>query len=124
MLIKILILFFMVLLLYQIIIAHFYTSKEGVDDTMTIQTPEYSSYNDNPSILANKNAANIENLKARMDSFDEIKQHVDDLSGAVDILNTQMDELQSQTVSNTDDLVNSMPDINATTDTTDTTEQP
>jgi len=112
----------MVLLLYQIIIAHFYTSKEGVDDTMTIQTPEYSSYNDNPSILANKNAANIENLKARMDSFDEIKQHVDDLSGAVDILNTQMDELQSQTVSNTDDLVNSMPDINATTDTTDTTD--
>ncbi len=91
-LINILILFFLFLILYQILLANHIV--EGLEN-------QYQSYDtNNPNnalILAQQNAGNISYLKERLDKFADVYQQVQDLSGNVQTIQTQVNGLlQSQ----------------------------
>jgi predicted PurR-regulated permease PerM len=89
-LVNILILFFLFLILYQIFLAS--NIIEGLEN-------QYQSYDtnnpDNAFILAQKNAGNIAYLKERIDSMEssDINQQIQDLSGNVQTLQTQVNGL-------------------------------
>lgn len=109
-----LIVFFGLLLIYQMFSA-FHTFREGIDETAD-NVPTYSDYNENdPLILAKKNAGNIEVLKQRVDDLDKLTPVVYDLSNNVANLNDQMIALTQSQI----DTVNSMS--TPTTDSTTTT---
>lgn len=117
-LINILILFFLFLILYQILLATHIV--EGLEN-------QYQSYDmNNPNnalILAQQNAGNISYLKERLDKFADVYQQVQDLSGNVQTIQTQINGLlQSQ-----QDYANQMtggspPDISGATDESTSTE--
>lgn len=89
-LVNILILFFLFLILYQIFLAN--NIIEGLEN-------QYQSYDttnpNNAFILAQKNAGNIAYLKERIDSMEssDINQEIQDLSGNVQTLQTQVNGL-------------------------------
>ena len=89
-LVNILILFFLFLIIYQIFLAT--NTIEGLEN-------QYQSYDtNNPNnafILAQKNAGNIAYLKERIDSMEsgDINQQIQDLSGNVQNLQTQVNSL-------------------------------
>ncbi len=98
-LINILILFFIILIGYQIILANHVV--EGLDNANTTNTAN-ASYNpydtNNPNnalILAQQNAGNIDYLKQRFDSIQGVFQQVQDLSGNVATLQDQVNGLVS-----------------------------
>lgn len=84
-LVNILILFFIILILYQILLAN--NVIEGLEN-------QYQPYNtNNPNnalILAQQNAGNISYLKQRLDSIQGLEQEVQDISGNVATLQTQV----------------------------------
>lgn len=92
--INLLIIIFIILIIYQIFLAHFSNSIiEGLDN--------YTDYNtsdpNNVMILAQQNAGNIEVLKQQFDKMNGLKQRIDDISGNMDNLTKQVDDLtQSQ----------------------------
>jgi len=87
-LVNILIAFFIFLILYQIFLAT--NLIEGLEN----QYNPYDTNNPNNAlILAQQNAGNISYLKERLDKFDGIFQEVQDLSGNVVTLQTQVDGL-------------------------------
>ena len=87
-LVNILISFFIFLILYQIFLAS--NIIEGLENNYE----PYDVNNPNNSlILAQQNAGNISYLKERLDKFDGIYQQVQDLSGNVVSLQTQVDGL-------------------------------
>jgi TolA-binding protein len=89
-LVNILILFFLFLIIYQIILAS--NIIEGLEN-------KYQSYDtNNPNnalILAQQNAGNISYLKERIDSLqgNDLNNQVQDLSGNVQTLQTQVNGL-------------------------------
>ena len=88
-LVNILILFFILIISYQLILANHVT--EGLDNN---NNTSYKPYNSNdPMILAQQNAGNIAFLKDRMDSLQNINQMVQDLSGNVQVLQQQVNGL-------------------------------
>lgn len=105
-LIHILILFFIILIGYQIILANHVI--EGLDNanntssTTNTANSSNASYNpydtNNPNnalILAQQNAGNIDYLKQRFDSIQGVFQQVQDLSGNVATLQDQVNGLVS-----------------------------
>ena len=89
-LVNILILFFLFLILYQIFLAS--NIIEGLEN----QYQPYDTNNPNNAlILAQKNAGNILYLKERLDSIqnDSTNQELQDLSGNVQTLQTQVNGL-------------------------------
>lgn len=89
-LINILIIFFILLILYQILLAT--KVVEGLEN----KYEEYDTNNPNNAlILAQQNAGNIEYLKGRFDSLEKnnIIKQVQDLSGNVDLLQSQVNSL-------------------------------
>ena len=130
-LIHILILFFIILIGYQIILAnHVMEGLENTNSTTTSSSTtnntSYNPYNtnnpDNALILAQQNAGNIDYLKQRIDSVQGVFQQVQDLSGNVATLQDQVNGL----VSAQQDYANQMtggtaPEITGTTTTDDTT---
>jgi hypothetical protein len=87
-LVNILILFFILIISYQLILANHVT--EGLDNN----NKSYKPYNSNdPMILAQQNAGNIAFLKDRMDSIQNMNQIVQDLSGNVQVLQEQVNGL-------------------------------
>jgi uncharacterized protein YoxC len=104
-LINILILFFIILIGYQIILAnHVIEGLDNANNTTTANTTNSSnaSYNpydtNNPNnalILAQQNAGNIDYLKQRFDSIQGVFQQVQDLSGNVATLQDQVNGLVS-----------------------------
>lgn len=114
-LVNILIVFFIFLILYQIFLAT--KMIEGMDN----QYKPYDTNNPNNAlILAQQNAGNIEYLKERINSVQGLGQQIQDLSGNVQSLQTQVDGLlQSQ-----QDYANQMtggtaPEISGTTENDD-----
>jgi len=91
MLIKFLILFFIMLIIYQIFLAIF---GENIMEGMEGDT--YQNYGNDPLILAKQNAGNIEYLKGQVTGLQGIDKKVDDLSKNVDTLNTQVIALVQQ----------------------------
>jgi len=89
-LINILILFFIILVGYQLILASHVI--EGLENSK-----QYKPYNindpNNALILAQQNAGNISYLKNRIDSVQGLNQQVQDLSGNVTSLQNQVNGL-------------------------------
>jgi|LauGreDrversion4_2_1035121.scaffolds.fasta_scaffold25213_3 hypothetical protein len=87
-LVNILILFFLFLIVYQLFLAM--NVIEGLEN----QYQPYDTNNPNNAlILAQQNAGNIAYLKGRLDQYDGIVQEVQDISGNVASLQTQVDGL-------------------------------
>ena len=88
--INFLIIIFIILIIYQIFLAHFSDSIiEGLEDYK-----EYDTNNpDNVMILVQQNAGNIEVLKQEFDKITGLKQQVDDISGNMVNLTKQVDDL-------------------------------
>ncbi len=120
-LIKLLILFFIVLIIYQLFLAYFNYRIEGLD---TYQ--EYDTKNpDNAMILIQKNSGNIEVLRDQLNSVMGLNKQVQDISGNVAGLQVQVDNLvQAQMEYASQNYPSSTPEISGvvedgTTDETD-----
>ena len=84
-LVNILIIFFIILILYQLLLETHIV--EGLEN----QYKPYDTNNPNNAlILAQQNAGNISFLKQRLDTLTGINQQVQDLSGNVQSLQTQV----------------------------------
>ena len=103
-LINILIVFFILLIAYQIFLAYYKnTTLEGlttVNNTTTNDinlTNEYKDYDTNDPknalILAQQNAGNISYIKQRLDNVQNMYDQFQDLSGNVGALQTQVNGL-------------------------------
>jgi hypothetical protein len=92
--INLLIIIFIILISYQIFLAHFSNSIiEGLEDYKDYDTNDPN----NVMILAQQNAGNIEVLKQEFEKISGLKQQVDDISGNMVNLTKQVDDLvQSQ----------------------------
>jgi hypothetical protein len=87
-LVNILIIFFIVLILYQIILAN------NIIEGLANQYQPYDTNNPNNAIiLAQQNAGNISVLKQRIDDMQGITQEVQDISGNVANLQKQVNGL-------------------------------
>jgi hypothetical protein len=87
-LVNILIVFFIILILYQILLESHIV--EGLEN----QYNPYDTNNPNNAlILAQQNAGNISYLKERLDNLTNVNQEIQDLSGNVQSLQTQVNGL-------------------------------
>jgi len=100
MLIKLLIGFFICLIVYQIFLALFKKDNlvEGLETATT--STEYKPYDkndpNNALILAQQNAGNIEVLNGRVTKLDGVKERVDTMQQNIDSMQTQIDGLVQQ----------------------------
>ena len=106
MLIKLLILFFVMLILYQIFLA---ILGENIMEGMEGDGASYQNYGNDPLILGKQNAGNIEYLKGQVTSLQGIDKKVDDISKNVDTLNTQVLALVQQQAQAAQQLVGNKP---------------
>jgi predicted RND superfamily exporter protein len=91
--INILIVFFIILIIYQIFLAHFSNNViEGLENYKEYDTNVKNDSN-NVMILAQQNADNIEVFKKEFDNISGLKQQVQDISGNIDILTKQVEDL-------------------------------
>ena len=128
-LVNILIIFFIVLILYQILLAN--NIIEGLQMNSTspntntnINTNTYQPYDtNNPNnalILAQQNAGNIAYLKQQIDSVLGMNQEVQDLSGNVTALQTQVNGILTQQQEYATQLTGGQPpQVTGAVDTTD-----
>jgi len=120
-LVNILILFFIFLILYQIFLAT--KIIEGMDNSNNSDYKSYDTNNPNNAlILAQQNSGNIAYLKKQMDSVQDINQEVQDLSGNVQTLQTQVKGIVQAQQNNANQMTGgTVPNITGATDTdTDT----
>jgi len=91
-LVNLLIIFFIILIIYQIILTNFGNSiLEGLENN---QYKPYDTNNpENVMILAQQNAGNISVLKQQIDSVTGLNKVVEDLSGNVQSLQDQVTQL-------------------------------
>jgi hypothetical protein len=105
-LVNILIVFFILLIVHQIILANHII--EGLENDS-----DYKSYDtNNPAnalILSQQNAGNIEYIKQRLDTVQGMYQQVQDLSGNVQNLQGQMEQLIEANQQYTTQMVGSTP---------------
>jgi hypothetical protein len=88
-LVNILVLFFIILIGYQIILAN--NIVEGLDNYQPYDTNNPA----NALILSQQNAGNIEYIKQRLDSVQGLDKEVQDISGNVITLQDQVNQLVS-----------------------------
>jgi TolA-binding protein len=111
-LVNILIIFFIFLILYQIFLAT--KIIEGMDNST--YTPYDTNNPNNTLILAQQNAGNIEYLRKRIDLVQGMNQQVQDLSGNVQSLQTQVNGLVQAQKDYADQMTGgTAPDISGTT---------
>ena len=112
-LINLLIIFFVVLIVYEIFLAYIGNYiVEGLEN-------QYQPYDtNNPSnalILAQQNAGNIEVLKGRIDGFDGVKEKVDTMQQSIDSMQVQIDGLVQQQADYAQELAGpTPPDVTGT----------
>ena len=99
-LIHLLIILFIILIIYQILLANSSTPIiEGLENSDT-GTAEYKPYNindpNNALILAQQNAGNIEVLKGRIDGLEDNKNKIVNMQQQIDSMQTQIDGLVQQ----------------------------
>jgi len=102
-LIYFLILFFIVIIIYQIILAN--NIIEGLDNYQAYDTNNPA----NALILAQQNAGNIEYLKQRIDTIQGLNKEVQDLSGNVITLQDQVNNLILSNKQYTTQMIGSTP---------------
>jgi Tfp pilus assembly protein PilO len=117
MLIHILIVFFVLLMGYQLYLEMKLAIKpndsliEGLETQN--QTQEYKPYNtsdpNNALILAQQNAGNIEVLKGRVDKLDGVKERIDGMEQSMNSMQTQIDNLVQQQADYAQDMAGSEP---------------
>jgi hypothetical protein len=113
--IYILILFFTLLITYQMITNIFYKNNtiEGLENNDSTNSSEYKPYNlndpNNALILPQQNAGNIEVLKGRINNFDGVKQQVDTMQQSIDSMQTQIDSLVQQQADFAQEMAGSTP---------------
>jgi hypothetical protein len=124
-LVNILILFFTILVIYQIFLAY---SGYSIIEGLTSDNTEYQPYNtndpNNALILSQQNAGNINVLENQVNNLSGLNQQVQDLSGNVAGLQEQVNNLVSAQNQYASQMAPSTPpDISGTTtdSTTDTT---
>jgi hypothetical protein len=112
MLIKILIVFFIFLIGYQLFLALMKKDSlvEGLENN---STTEYKPQNTNDPnsvlILAQQNAGNIEVLRGRIDRLDGQKARLDTIQQNIDSMQTQIDALVQQQSDYANDIAGSEP---------------
>ena len=124
-LVNLLIIFFIILIFYQIFLAYFENSiMEGYENKDNKDYKSYDTNNpDNALILAQQNAGNIQVLKGQLDNMLGINQEVQDLSGNVYRLQQQMDDLVQAQNDYANDLTGGVePEITGTGEEEETTE--
>lgn len=92
-LVNILIVFFAVLLSYQVFLAYQTGFVEGMESSYK---PYDTNNPNNPNaamILAQQNAGNIGYLKERMDKYDTLYSEVQDISGNLQTLQSQVNQM-------------------------------
>ena len=115
MLIKMLIMFFIFLIGYQLFLALVsFTKKDNlVVGLENNSTNEYQPYNtndpNNTLILAQQNAGNIEFIKGRIDGLDGVKTKVDTMQQNINSMQIQIDALVQQQANYATDLAGSEP---------------
>ena len=115
MLIKMLIMFFIFLIGYQLFLALVsFTKKDNlVEGLENNSTNEYQPYNtndpNNTLILAQQNAGNIEFIKGRIDGLDGVKTKVDTMQQNINSMQIQIDALVQQQANYATDLAGSEP---------------
>ena len=122
MIIKILIVFFLFLIIYQLYLEFVNNPLiEGLENG----DPVYKEYDQNdPLILGKQNAGNIEVLRKRVDGIETMKKDVDDLKIQVSGMNDQMEQLVNQQAEQAQELVGSTaPEITGTDDIEETEDQ-
>jgi hypothetical protein len=117
-LIYILIVFFIVLIGYQIFLAFSTKKRTSLKEGLENAT-EYQPYNtsdpNNALILAQQNAGNIEVLKGRVDGLDGVKDTIVTMQQNIDSIQTQVDGLVQQQADYAQDIAGSSPaDITGT----------
>ena len=119
-LVNTLIAFFTFLIIYQILLAT--AVVEGLEN----QYKDYDTNNPNNAlILAQQNAGNISFLKERLDKFDDVYQQVQDLSGNVQLLQTQVNGLvQAQQDYTTQMTGGEPPNVTGAVDENETSAEP
>ena len=91
---NLLIVLFIVLIGTQIFLAYSGNIIEGIKNKNNKYSNSYQEYDGNDAlILSKQNAANIEFLKQKFDEINGIQNEVDDMSGNVAALQTQVDGL-------------------------------
>jgi len=115
MLIKLLIVFFTILIAYQTFLA-FSNGNNLIEGLENDTSNEYKDYgtNDpnNPNsalILSQQNAGNIEVLKGRVEGLDGVKARVDTLQQNIDSMQVQIDALVQQQADYATDLAGDEP---------------
>ena len=97
MLVNLLILFFLLLFIYQIFLAFVPSVHETIIEGAENQYKNYDTDNpENALILAQQNAGNIEYIKGRIDEIMGLKGQVMDNCGNIVSLNDQMSSLIQQ----------------------------
>jgi hypothetical protein len=112
--INILVLFFIILLIYQIFLAIFQNSiLEGLTNSSTSQ--QYQPYDtNNPNnalILAQQNAGNIQVLEQQMNGLLSLNQEVQDISGNVANLQTQVNGIVAAQQQYSQNMTSSPPPV-------------
>jgi hypothetical protein len=112
---------FILLIIYQIFLAHFNYIIEGLDNNSSNNNLEYKNYDSTTSIsstdLSQINFDNIKYLKQQIDSLSNIHTEVQDLSGNVANLTTQVNGLlQEQSEYAKNNLPAEPPEITGSTD--------
>jgi hypothetical protein len=99
-LIYLLITFFILLIIYQIILASNETLIEGLVSSSPNPNSSYQPYDtnnpENALILAQQNAGNIQVLKQQLDEVTGLNSEVQDISGNVVALQQQVTQMVSQ----------------------------
>ena len=103
MLVNVLIIFFIILIFYQIFISHIINKINNntiIESMETGTSQQYKAYDiNNPNnalILSQQNAGNIEVLKQQLDKTLGLDKEVKDISGNVATLTTQVNGLIAQ----------------------------
>ena len=109
MLIKLLILFFILLIFYQIFLAIFGKKiMEGLENENSYQDYNTSDPN-NVMILTQQNSGNIEYLKGQISQLTGLKEEVADIKHNVALLNDQLNEIGQQQAAAATQLAGSTP---------------
>ncbi len=113
-LIYLLIAFFVSLFIYQLILAFYPNSIEGMENKDTNTKLNYTDYAKDPLILGQQNAGNIEYLKERVTSLSSNSIDIDKIQTNIDALQQQVDDLGKQMADLGENMISSAtPDTSA-----------